>query len=226
MDEALALPPADIDGFDWLWDGFLKVHGWLGARAWGYIELDQGGAVNKRITRQRLHDEGVNPMPVYHPLNDGWDYFDELASQYDRICMGNVVQASPQLRVRLFHTLAERHRTYPDLWVHCLGMTPNQWANALPFDSCDSSTWLSMVRWGSGGDLAMGKRFNTLTLDQFRYRIGADAFDLDGWHRSRLFVVASAQFQNRGLRHWTDRVHEALDFDLYPHPDLETELAT
>jgi hypothetical protein len=46
----------------------------------GYTELDQGGRDHKRRTRTRLHDLGLNPIPVYHPFNDGWDYFG--AEQY------------------------------------------------------------------------------------------------------------------------------------------------
>lgn len=220
MDEALSLPPAQIDGFEWLWKAYFTVYKAFGANAWGYIELDQGGAVNKRITRAKLHDAGIKPMPVYHPLNDGWDYLDELASTHDRICMGNIVQARQDLRVRLFHTLSERHRLYPDLWVHNLGMTPNQWANGLPFDSCDSSTWLKMIRWGDGcGDVCMGKTFRLLTLHDFRYELGSDPQGPTGSYKAQSFVVASSWFQRRGLAHWLERSQDVLGLDVYPEPD-------
>ena len=128
MDQALGTAPEDIDGFDNLFDRYCEIIGVLGDRAWGYIELDQGGRENKIKTRTRLEALGFNPVPVYHPLNDGWDYFDELASTYDRICVGNVV--------------------HPDLWVHLLGLTPNPWMNAYPMGSCDSSTLAAGIRWG------------------------------------------------------------------------------
>lgn len=147
MNEALALAPDQIDGFDDLFAAYLKVVDYLGDRAWGYIELDQGGMVNKRITRAKLEDHGVVPIPVYHPLNDGWDYFDELAESYDRMCVGNVVQADAHTRRRLSTTLWERHRQYPDLWVHLLGFTPDESFVGWPPDSADSSTWLGGVRW-------------------------------------------------------------------------------
>jgi hypothetical protein len=35
-------------------------------RLWGYIELDKGGRENKLRTRTRLHNHGLNPIPVYH----------------------------------------------------------------------------------------------------------------------------------------------------------------
>ena len=149
MDEALALSPDEIDDFDKLWDRYLVVNKRLGDKVWGYMELDQGGAVNKRITRQKLHDLGINPIPVWHPLNDGSDYFDELAENYDRICLGNIVQANNHTRQRLLHTLWEKHRKYPELWVHVLGMNPSEVYNAIGIDSADASTWLAPIRWGS-----------------------------------------------------------------------------
>lgn len=146
MDEALSLAPHEIDGFEELHTRYVDLCGRYGDRLWGYIELDQGGAVNKRQTRSELESLGLAPIPVYHPINDGWDYFDELAQSYDRICFGNIVQASPPARLRLLHTAWERHRQYPDLWIHILGLTANEWCLPFPPDSCDSSSWLNPLR--------------------------------------------------------------------------------
>jgi hypothetical protein len=179
MDAALSLAPTEIDGFDWLWSSYLAVHRLWGDKVWGYIELDQGGADNKRKTRAKLHDEGITPMPVYHPLNDGWEYFDELASTHDRLCCGNIVQAPAPLRMRLIHTISERHRAYPDLWVHFLGFTPNQWINALPVDSCDSSTWLDSVRWAPAKDWVMSA---ALVMKPVVSRTVTVRWTFDGWH--------------------------------------------
>lgn len=148
MDEALALPPHAIDGFEELFARYLELVSRFGDRLWGYIELDQGGAIHKRQTRALLEDtHGLSPIPVYHPLNDGWEYFDELASQYDRICLGNIVQANRPTRRRLLHTLWERHRAYPNLWVHVLGLSPNEFCIPYQPDSCDSSSWLNPLRY-------------------------------------------------------------------------------
>lgn len=151
MDEALALPPEALEGFDALFDRYVELVRRYEPRLWGYIELDQGGRDNKRRTRARLHDLGLNPIPVYHPLNDGWDYFDELAAGYDRICFGNIVQAAPTVRLRLLHTMWERRRRYPHLWIHVLGLTASEIVLAYPPDSCDSSTFTSALRWGDSG---------------------------------------------------------------------------
>lgn len=149
MDAALSLAPDQIDGFDWLWDNYIELVGAYENDLWGYVELDQGGAENKRKTRAKLHDLGFNPIPVFHPLVDGWEYYNELAETTDRICFGNVVQASTPTRVRLLAAANELHKKYPHVWVHLLGYTPDQNLFAYPnaAQSCDSSSWLTGIRW-------------------------------------------------------------------------------
>lgn len=152
MDDALALAPTEIEGFEKLWDRYIDIVTRYADGLWGFIELDQGGAVNKRKTRARIEKEtGLIPIPVYHPLNDGWDYFDELVGEYDRICFGNIVQARTPVRKRLLTTLYERQRKVaPDVWVHVLGFTPNEWVGAIPwYGSADSSSWTRNLRWSS-----------------------------------------------------------------------------
>lgn len=148
-DVGLSMPPEEIDGFPELWDRYASVVTRFRDRLWGVIELDQGGVANKPRTRKRIEDElGVTPMPVYHPLLDGWDYYDDLAAGYDRICFANLVKAAPPIRLRLIHTASERARGYPHLWTHLLGVYPNENLLAMPLrGSCDSSSWLTSLRW-------------------------------------------------------------------------------
>lgn len=150
MDEALSLHPNDVDGFATLREHYVATVREHEADLWGYVELDQGGRERKRETRAALEAEGVRPIPVYHPMNDGWDYFDELCSEYDRICVGNVVQARRDVRRRLLSTLWERRRKYPSVWIHVLGLTPNELVGTLPFNSCDSSSFVGSLRYGAG----------------------------------------------------------------------------
>lgn len=148
-DVGLSMPPEEIDGFDELWDQYGEVTTRYADRLWGMIELDQGGVKNKPRTRARIEKEfGITPIPVYHPLLDGWDYYDDVASQYDRICFGNLVKGSPPVRLRLAYTASERSKKYPYLWTHLLGMTPNENTLSMPLrGSMDSSSWLTAVRW-------------------------------------------------------------------------------
>lgn len=179
MNAALALAPDEIDGFDALWQRYIEIIEYAGSRVWGYIELDQGGRENKVKTRARLEALGLRPIPVYHPLNDGWDYFDDLASRYDRICLGNVVQADQRTRSRILATLAERRRRYPGLWIHALGVNQSYTLLSIGPDSADTSSWLWPVRWPSWPVCAAMNRV-ALMPPEFIYRRGVDRDDPAG----------------------------------------------
>lgn len=217
MDQALALSPQEIDGFDQLLQRYLQVYQRLKDKCWGFIELDQGGRDRKIETRAMLHGHGVNPIPVYHPLNDGWDYFDYLAQRYDRICFGNVVQADRRTRQRLLATAWERHRRYPDLWIHLLGFTPNEWLYAMPINSGDSSSWLTSIRWSdSHRCFAMGKGFSHMPFN-YRYQLGAPS-DAPNGHNKAIAAAAYEKYIDfRSWRHYVAQM-STLGFEIYPEP--------
>lgn len=199
MDEALALPPDEIDGFDDLLERYLEINYLYGEDSWGYIEIDQGGRDNKIKTREMLEGKGLRPIPVYHPFNDGWDYFDYLAERYDRICFGNVVQANRETRLKLVATAWERKRKYPHLWIHLLGLTPNEWLNAFPIDSADSSSWLAAVRWTGGyRPKSDGATIGNLHKNYF-YKLKSD---INSEHGSRKATRMSAYGANMQQRNW------------------------
>jgi len=200
MNEALALHPTEIEGFDWLWDRYTTLVNRYGDRFWGYTELDQGGREAKKETRKRLHDLGIFPMPVYHPLNDGWDYFDELAETHERIAFGNIVQAHYSLRKRLVATVYERKRAYPDLWVHLLGFTPNQWLNGMPVESCDSSSWMESLRWRPQRENAMLEPVGLLPRN-FMYALGT-AFGEVGRQKAIQMCAGSFSAAMTSYRDW------------------------
>lgn len=149
MDSALKLHPSEIDGFDKLRDRYYEIATTYNETCWGIIELDLGGPKIKPQTRAMIEkDTGIVPIPVYHPFSDGWDYYDDLAGHYDRLCFGNLVKANGPIRERLMFTASERQRKYPYLWTHLLGVTASQNWNAMDIHgSCDSSSWLNPLRW-------------------------------------------------------------------------------
>jgi hypothetical protein len=170
--EALAVPPADIPGWDKLFARYVEVVRDFEPALWGYVEPDQGGPDGKRATRLALEAEGLRPIPVYHPLTDGWDYFDELLDGYDRIAIGNVVMSDRDTRRRILTMIWERRRRHRrPVWIHALGYTPNPLLNAYPVNSTDSSSHLYSLRFGAS--MCMGRamlaQFGTLEDEGFSY---------------------------------------------------------
>jgi len=223
MDEALCLPPEEIEGFDRLFDLYVAVVGKYQDRLWGYIEIDFGGCINKRRTRARLESLGLKPMPVYHPLNDGWDYFDELANEYDRICLGNIVRASQEDRKRILATIWERRRAYPHLWIHGLGMTPGDMNLAYMLNSIDSSTWLMAgVRYGRSIAHMVGRTTNDL-VEGFIYRRDKDPTEPAGYTKARQMASYNAILLDRSYRIIRSDLEQELgaDVGLYDHGQVQ-----
>lgn len=203
MDRALKLHPSEVDGFNELKDRYYDLGTTYASRLWGVIELDQGGAAVKPETRAMIEaDTGIVPMPVYHPFNDGWDYYDSIASGYDRICFGNLVKASPPARLRLIHTASERAREYPYLWTHLLGVFPNENWLAMPLrGSCDSSSWLTALRW-----MPSWKDWTLLKMNSH--------FPPDMWYAKDSCSIADQVVASSAV--FTQRTIEAVKEDTHP----------
>jgi len=173
LEDALRAPVADIDGYDLMLDNWRKVVRTCGDRLWGYIELDLGGREQKKKLRAELESEGFSPIPVFHALTDGWDYFDELASSYDRICVGNLAQANRQQKIDILYMLNHRRQGTALRWVHCLGVTPSPFFVSMPTESCDSTSYYSDMMYGGTSRSIDG--FLSLDTDLSYVRKDSDA---------------------------------------------------
>ena len=157
-DTALTTPLKQIEGFESLMTNWKRVVDEYGNRLWGYIELDIGGRDQKIETRTALEEEGYRPIPVIHPLNDGWDYFDEMADKYDRLCLGNLVNAFADKREHILSEALKRRQGKSVKWIHALGVTPSPTWLAYPTESCDSSSFKAPMMYG--GELTHITSFN------------------------------------------------------------------
>jgi hypothetical protein len=138
---------------------------------WGYIELDWGPTASKRSIRRELERRGLRPMPVVHPGSDSWSYFDEVCRDYDRFCCGNIVNTNREIRRHILATVCQRRARFPGRWIHGLGLTISELCVAFPFDSFDSSSWLSTVRWSGYIERACLRTLGHLPKD-FQYTLG------------------------------------------------------
>lgn len=214
MAESFGTPPAQMDGWDELYSRYCSVVSRFGDRLWGAIELDQGGTEWKPQTRAQItRDTGVVPIPVYHPLGDGWDYYDTIAATHDRICVGGLAGRIPSsVRQRLCWTATERARKYPHLWTHLLGVTPSPLVLSFGLrGSTDSSAWLGPVRWPqSWRAWASLQRVSDMPLGMVYRRDLAD--DPDRGHiKARKQAAASATFQQHTLAAVAEDTHPHLE---------------
>lgn len=213
-DQALNTPPQEMDNFQPLLEKYTAIVSRFGDRLWGYIELDMGGRENKIKTRSQLEAAGMRPIPVYHPFGDGWDYFDELCSTYDRICFGNIVKADAATRKRLLATAWERKQKYPHVWIHLLGLTPNQWLNAYPINSGDSSSWLSSVRWSGYHERTMLTTLSQMNME-YRYELGSDRSSEIGSRKATAMSAYGAYINQLNWRNHINQLHQ-LGMEAYP----------
>jgi len=201
MTEAFATPPDEMEGWNALYDKWCTLAGRFSDRLWGVIELDQGGRECVEVTRAQVaKDVGIVPIPVYHAFSDGWDYYDELAQGYDRLCYGGLLVTMPG-RIRLCWTAAERARQYPYLWTHLLGVTPAPWVLSLGLKgSMDSSGWLGPCRWAaSWRSWAMLQRIGHMP-NGMTYLRGSDRRSDTGFDKAKRQMAASATFQQETMR--------------------------
>lgn len=147
LEEVFGFQPEQLDGYDKLKTRYLELIRMYQNKLWGYVELDMGGTETKTRVRGQMEAEGFAPIPVFHPMHDSWEYLETLLTTYDRICVGNIVNASPKTRAMVLSEVAIRKRkVHSDCFIHILGASSNGLITSLRFESCDSSSWNSRLR--------------------------------------------------------------------------------
>lgn len=143
--EGLMTPPTEIVGWDKFIGNWKSLISEVKNNCWGYIEIDLGGTKQKIETRKMLEADGFKPIPVIHPMSDGWDYFDEMANKYDRLAIGNLVQSNARTRYHILKTVHQRRQGKGVKWIHALGITASPLWLSAPTESCDSSALASCL---------------------------------------------------------------------------------
>ena len=233
VNEAFTLAPDQVDGFDALLSRYIDLARKLGPRLWGYVELDLGGADNKRRMRRYLEDQGLRPIPVYHPLADGWDYLDELLDEYDRVCISNLARSSQEARKQILLMVWERVRRHHNKpWIHLLGLSASQILLSLPFNSCDSASLAYSLQYGS--DMQMGRammgNFSQLGDKGYSYDQSVPSDEERGTPKAGKIVSLLALSELRCWRRIWDDLETAIGpMPLYPEPfplELDVRRAT
>jgi hypothetical protein len=147
LEEVFGYQPEQLTGYEKLRDRYLDLIQKYSDRLWGYVELDMGGTETKQRVRGQMEAQGIRPIPVFHPMHDSWEYYEQLITEYDRICVGNIVNASPKTRAMVLTEAAMRKRRInSECFIHILGSSAGGLITSLRFESCDSSSWNSRLR--------------------------------------------------------------------------------
>lgn len=138
---------------------------------WGAVEIDLGTLAERKARRARMRENyGVVTIPVYRPECDPFEELEKLMASYDRICLPVTVKFLPaEVRWALVSRIVELQRTkYPYCYLHVLGSAPvHQWASiAMQSGSCDSSSWIAPVRYGTRPTYSLSHSVQT-KLKQF-----------------------------------------------------------
>lgn len=111
----------------------------------GYFEMDIDNIIgydNVLILREMLDEVTDKIIPVWH-RNRGIKDFKETCEKYNYISVTGKSCDINTDQFKMFVDYAHKHNTR----IHGLGITGKVMLNKVPFDSVDSTTWLSGVRY-------------------------------------------------------------------------------
>jgi len=117
-----------------------------------YANLDVIGDAKASARNQAvLEAEGLDPIPAFHYGSDPAE-FDRLVERYPRIALGGLVPMlkRPALIVPFLDDLFDRGlKRRPGLKIHGFGVTTWDLMVRYPWDSVDSSSWVSGAKFAS-----------------------------------------------------------------------------
>jgi len=116
-----------------------------------YASLDAIGDWRKTLANlSALESRGLRPVPVFH-LGEPWGLLDDLVSSYERVALGR----GPGMTFsQMLWRLDEIFGRYSDsdgaplARFHGFRMTDRRLLARFPFDSVDSTTWMSGLAFG------------------------------------------------------------------------------
>lgn len=157
-------------------------------------------AVNDYMSDRRLHElDGMLELGCRVMLDSGIFWLTNEHARAHRVTM-DVALGLPPTEIDGFKELRAR-----------LGMTPNEWLNAFHVDSCDSSSWLNVVRWGGHKPDASLRRYGSMD-QRYTYR----RRDLAGANKAARHAASAFTMSERYWKHGLARVRELVGCDDYP----------
>ena len=119
-----------------------------------YANLDVIGSAEKTWENQAIMEaEGLNPLPVFHPMSDPVKYLHRCLDNYEYFAVGGIAHkgASGPMRREILDgvwNILTHNDGMPKAKVHGFGVTDTVLLHRYPFFSVDSSSWVYRGRYG------------------------------------------------------------------------------
>lgn len=139
-------------------------------RIQGYFEMDIDGHIgykNVLKIRKKLEKYTHKIIPVWHHTLGIYE-FKKMVDEYPYVSISCVKDKDiPEDQIKYFVKYAHNHKTK----IHGLGMTRKRVLNKVPFDSVDSTSWKSCVRYGRYGNKCIKRDItsNKVTRNKLLY---------------------------------------------------------
>ena len=159
-----------------------------------YATLDVIGDYNATIRNTNyMEKKGLNPLPVFH-YNSPKEYLLQLIDKYDYIALGGLVPLAVKKKLLIsWLDYCFSIIQYKKTKVHGFGINSKQILERYPFYSADSSSWLSMAKYGKSGfeNKRTDKTINPLktTEKEIEYWVNIEKYVTDLWAKKGLFTV-------------------------------------
>jgi len=114
-----------------------------------YSNLDViGSAEQTQVNQSRLHDFGLDPLPVFH-VGEPWQYLEHYIERYKYIALGGMVPYATQPKLLMPWLIRAFKMAQGRTVYHGFGCTSFELLRNLPWYSVDSTTWAMGIRYGS-----------------------------------------------------------------------------
>jgi hypothetical protein len=162
LEDAAALSPLALDGWDAFWHHYREVATRLAPTVWGYLDVPCH-EWDRRVGLRRSLQDAVScasnpPMPSYLPLVDGSEPFEHWTASIAAV--HGFAGADDAVRLRLLATLSECAAFQPgvDIQLHGFGpLTPA--LAAWPVDSVEVVDWSEQAEGDGVADYIAGRPF-------------------------------------------------------------------
>lgn len=147
------------------------------------------------LNAKKMWSMGIPAIPTFHQF-EPWDILKGIARDYPKIAIGGIAQAKGDVREKWIRACFEK------IWpcrVHGFGVTSDSLMRLVPFESVDSTSWHSSLRYASYTSMkrlklsGKGIKANQMTiLPELKFYLRQEREIGSYWHRTRKVLYECA----------------------------------